>query len=164
MAKPIVLVGPMGVGKTTIGKKLAKKLDLPFIDTDKDIVKSHGPIPKIFETMGELHFRQLETDSLARALATNSVVATGGGVVTQEANRSLLRDHLVIYLSTSGKHISSRLVLGKRPLLKNGFADWKRIYEERKPLYSSVATREISTSDKSLNEVISEIENLVSNV
>lgn len=164
MPGPIVLIGPMGVGKTTIGKKLAKRLNLNFVDTDKEIVKIHGPIPKIFETQGEQYFRSLETDFLSKALTGQGVIATGGGVVTQEANRQLLRDHFVVYLSTTGKHISARLVIGKRPLLKNGFDDWKRIYEERKPLYKSVATKEISTSDKSLNQVIAEIEGLVANV
>ena len=164
MPGPIVLIGPMGVGKTTIGKKLAKRLNLNFVDTDKEIVKIHGPIPKIFETQGEQYFRSLETDFLSKALTGQGVIATGGGVVTQEANRQLLRNHFVVYLSTTGKHISARLVIGKRPLLKNGFEDWKRIYEERKPLYKSVATKEISTSDKSLNQVIAEIEGLVANV
>lgn len=164
MPGPIVLIGPMGVGKTTIGKKLAKRLNLNFVDTDKEIVKIHGPIPKIFETQGEQYFRSLETDFLSKALTGQGVIATGGGVVTQEANRQLLRNHFVVYLSTTGKHISARLVIGKRPLLKNGFDDWKRIYEERKPLYKSVATKEISTSDKSLNQVIAEIEGLVANV
>lgn len=164
MSGPIVLIGPMGVGKTTIGKKLAKRLNLAFIDTDKEIVKSHGPIPKIFETHGEQYFRSLETDFLTKALSGKGVVATGGGVVTQEVNRELLKDHFVVYLSTTGRHISARLVIGKRPLLKNGFEDWKRIYDERKPLYHAVATTEISTSDKSLSQVISEIEGLVENV
>lgn len=159
-----MLIGPMGVGKTTIGKKLAKRLNMAFIDTDKEIAKTHGPIPKIFETQGEEFFRELETQFLAKALGVEGVVATGGGVVTQEANRELLKNHFVIYLSTTGRHISARLVIGKRPLLKNGFEDWKRIYEERKPLYHSVATREISTSEKSLNQVVSEIESLVNHV
>jgi len=161
MNTPVVLVGPMGVGKTTIGKKLAKQLGLPFVDTDKEIVKQHGSISKIFEKSGEQHFRALEHKFLLAALATNSVVATGGGVVTQENNRQALRNSFVIYLSTNGRHIASRLLAGRRPLLKNGVADWRRIYQERKPLYEQVASVEIETSSKSLNSVVSEIVELV---
>ena len=161
MSGAVVLVGPMGVGKTTIGKKLAKQLGKSFVDTDKEIVKQHGAITKIFEKAGEQHFRALESEFLLAALASDSVVATGGGVVTQERNRDALRDAFVIYLSTNGRHIASRLLAGRRPLLKNGIADWKRIYEERKPLYEQVATVEVETSSKALNSVVSEIVELV---
>lgn len=161
MGAAVVLVGPMGVGKTTIGKKLAKQLGKSFLDTDKEIVKQHGSIAKIFEKSGEQHFRALETEFLLSALASDSVVATGGGVVTQERNRDALRGSFVIYLSTNGRHIASRLLAGRRPLLKNGIADWKRIYEERKPFYQQVATVEIETSSKALNSVVSEIVELV---
>ncbi|CAB4635368.1 MAG: AAA family ATPase [Actinobacteria bacterium] len=161
MGAAVVLVGPMGVGKTTIGKKLAKQLGKSFLDTDKEIVKQHGSIAKIFEKSGEQHFRALETEFLLSALASDSVVATGGGVVTQERNRDALRDSFVIYLSTNGRHIASRLLAGRRPLLKNGIADWKRIYEERKPFYQQVATVEIETSSKALSSVVSEIVELV---
>jgi shikimate kinase len=161
MSGAVVLVGPMGVGKTTIGKKLAKQLGRSFLDTDKEIVKQHGAITKIFEKAGEQHFRALESEFLLAALASDSVVATGGGVVTQERNRDALRDAFVIYLSTNGRHIASRLLAGRRPLLKNGIADWKRIYEERKPLYEQVATVEVETSSKALNSVVSEIVELV---
>jgi shikimate kinase len=162
MSAAVVLVGPMGVGKTTIGKKLAKQLGKPFLDTDKEIVKQHGAISKIFEKSGEQHFRTLESEFLLAALASDSVVATGGGVVTQERNRDALRGTFVIYLSTNGRHIASRLLAGRRPLLKNGISDWKRIYEERKPLYEKVATVEIDTSSKPLNSVVAEIVELVS--
>jgi shikimate kinase len=162
MSAAVVLVGPMGVGKTTIGKKLAKQLGKPFLDTDKEIVKQHGAISKIFEKSGEQHFRTLESEFLLAALASDSVVATGGGVVTQERNRDALRGTFVVYLSTNGRHIASRLLAGRRPLLKNGISDWKRIYEERKPLYEKVATVEIDTSSKPLNSVVAEIVELVS--
>lgn len=162
MSAAVVLVGPMGVGKTTIGKKLAKQLGKPFLDTDKEIVKQHGAISKIFEKSGEQHFRTLESEFLLAALASDSVVATGGGVVTQERNRDALKGTFVIYLSTNGRHIASRLLAGRRPLLKNGISDWRRIYEERKPLYEKVATVEIDTSSKPLNSVVAEIVELVS--
>ena len=157
----MVLIGPMGVGKTTIGKKLAKALDIAFIDTDKEIVRDHGSISKIFDKFGEQHFRKLESEYLERALNSGGVVATGGGVVTQESNRRILKEAFVIYLSSNGRHMASRLLAGKRPLLKNGMADWKRIYEERKPLYNQVASFEIETSSKSLAAIVSEIVEVV---
>lgn len=163
MGGAVVLVGPMGVGKTTIGKKLAKQLGRSFVDTDKEIVKEHGSIAKIFEKSGEQHFRALEHDFLVLALATSSVVATGGGVVTQESNRLALRGSFVVYLSTNGRHMASRLLAGRRPLLKNGMADWKRIYEERKPLYAAVADVEVETSSKAMASIVSEIVELVNN-
>jgi shikimate kinase len=161
MVKTVVLIGPMGVGKTTIGKKLAKSLGLPFIDTDKEIVRDHGSISKIFEKQGEKAFRSLESDYLVKALVEGGVIATGGGIITQDSNRKLLSDHLVIYLSTNGLHIASRLLGGKRPLLKNGVSDWKRIYEERKPLYEEVAKFEVSTSSKPLSQIVGEVAEIV---
>jgi shikimate kinase len=161
MAESVILIGPMGVGKTTIGKKLAKALDLKFIDTDKEIVKEHGSITKIFDKLGEAHFRQLESKFLKAAIAAGGVIATGGGVVTQEENRKVLKEGFVIYLSSNGRHMASRLLAGKRPLLKNGIADWKRIYEERKPLYQESSTVEVETSNKPLGDIVSEIVELV---
>lgn len=125
----IVLVGPMGVGKTTIGKKLAKKLGLPFLDTDQLVVREHGPIPEIFEKQGEPIFRQFEEAAVLEAIANPAVVATGGGAVLSEHTRVALTQAKVVYLSTDGRHMASRLVGGNRPLLKDGISDWRRIYE-----------------------------------
>lgn len=161
MAESVVLVGPMGVGKTTIGKKLAKQLNRMFIDTDKEIVRDHGSISKIFDKLGEQHFRELESEYLVTALETGGVVATGGGVVTRPNNRKILKENFVIYLSSNGRHMASRLLTGNRPLLKNGVADWKRIYEEREPFYQEVSSFEVETSSKPLAAIVAEIVKLV---
>ena len=153
----VVLVGPMGVGKTTVGKKLAKALKVPFIDTDAVVVAEHGEISKIFETQGEPAFRALEEATVAAAITEPSVVATGGGVVLSELTRERLKAATVVYLSTDGRHIKSRLTGGKRPLLKNGFDDWTRIYDERKPIYESVADITINTSGQSLAATLAAI-------
>lgn len=147
---PLVLVGPMGVGKTTVGKKLARALGVPFRDTDAIVTASHGPIPAIFDKLGEDTFRAFEEDALREALSSPAVVATGGGAVLRKANQQLLESATVIYLSTDGKHIPSRLRAGNRPLVKNGYEDWKRIYSERKTTYESVADHTIDTSGMSL--------------
>lgn len=153
----IVLIGPMGVGKTTIGRKLAKALKLQFIDTDNLITDEHGPIPAIFEERGEVVFRGLEEDALENAIRSSAVVATGGGAVISELTRKRLKAVTVIYLSTDGKHIASRLKNGNRPLIQNGVEDWRRIYDERKPLYLETADFEINTSGQPINASIKDI-------
>lgn len=155
--RPVVLIGPMGVGKTTIGKKLAKRLEVPFVDTDNLITKLHGEIPEIFEKQGEPRFRLYEEEALATALSMNQVVATGGGTVLSSTNQKALAGAIVIYLSTNGKHMRARLSNGNRPLLKNGVGDWKSIYEARKPIYQSLATFEIDASAESLGKTIDKI-------
>ena len=155
---PLVLIGPMGVGKTTIGKKLAHSWGLPFIDTDAAVVSKHGEISKIFEQAGEETFRQFETDALAAALLKPAVVATGGGIVLKDENRRLLDSHNVVYLATDGKHIQTRIQGSKRPLLQNGLSDWKRIYDQRKHLYEEVAKFTLDTSNMPLRAVILAIE------
>lgn len=150
----IVLVGPMGVGKTTIGKKLAKKLGLPFLDTDQLVVREHGPIPEIFEKQGEPIFRQFEEAAVLEAIANPAVVATGGGAVLSEHTRVALTQAKVVYLSTDGRHMASRLVGGNRPLLKDGISDWRRIYESRKDLYEQVADFTVDTSKMALKSVV----------
>ena len=153
----VVLIGPMGVGKTTIGRKLAKALKVPFIDTDNLITDEHGPIPEIFEERGEPEFRRLEEKAMEKAIRETGVVATGGGAVLSELTRKRLRAVTVIYLSTDGKHIASRLQHGSRPLLENGVEDWRRIYQERKPIYKSVADFEVNTSGQPISASIKEI-------
>jgi shikimate kinase len=156
-SKPIVLIGPMGVGKSTIGKKLSKKLGLTFVDTDLMIVKDHGPIPEIFKDKGEAVFRSYEELAVAHALKTPQVIATGGGAVLSGKNQRAIENAIVIYLSTNGQHMKSRLANGNRPLLENGISDWKRIYEERKPLYERLCDFEIDCSAASLSKTITEI-------
>jgi shikimate kinase len=147
----------MGVGKTTIGKKLARRLSLEFVDTDALVTKEHGEIPVIFESQGEAAFRSYEEDALREAVSKVRVIATGGGAVLSGTNQRLLENAVVIYLSTSGLHMKSRLENGNRPLLKNGIADWRAIYEARKPLYERLATFEVDTSAAGLGKTLDEI-------
>ena len=153
----VVLIGPMGVGKTTLGKKLAKSLGLVFRDTDAMIVAEHGEISAIFAEQGEPAFRKLEEAAVAEALASPAVVATGGGAVLSPANQAALRNATVFYLSTDGRHMASRLAHGNRPLLQNGIEDWRRIYAERRPVYEACADYEINTSTQSMASALDEI-------
>ena len=157
LRQAVALIGPMGVGKTTIGKKLSKKLEMNFIDTDQQIVSSYGPISEIFQSKGEPYFRGLEEQELAKALQSNAVVATGGGAVLSAINQTALKQAVVVYLATDGKHIQNRLVKGKRPLISNGLDDWRRIYEARKPIYEKIADVTVDTTGKGLKTIIDEI-------
>jgi shikimate kinase len=153
----------MGVGKTTIGKKLAKQLGRTFIDTDQLFVKEHGSIAEFFESKGEAAFRDLEEGFVAEALTSDAVVATGGGAVLSARTRTLLAEAFVVYLATDGRHMASRLSGGGRPLLKNGLQDWRRIYESRKALYVEVANLEVDTSALPLAGILEKIkEGLIS--
>ena len=158
----IVLVGPMGVGKTTIGKKLAKACALAFIDTDQVFVSKHGAITEYFEAYGERSFRDIEESIVADAIASEAVVATGGGAVLSDRTRAVLETAFVVYLATDGRHMASRLSGGGRPLLKNGLNDWRRIYESRKPLYVEVADLTVDTSNTPLAKIIEQIKEGIS--
>ncbi|MFY7819776.1 MAG: shikimate kinase [Rhodoluna sp.] len=156
-SKPVVLVGPMGVGKTTVGKKLAKRLELPFIDTDAVITKNHGDISSIFANIGEQAFREIDSETRVPLVPDPAVISTGGGAVLHEISRDALTLATVVYLSTDGKHIASRLRGGNRPLIKNGISDWRHIYNSRKPLYEQVADITVDTSNSSLVQTIDAI-------
>lgn len=160
MSRAIVLVGPMGAGKTTLGKKLAKKLGVSFADTDRLIGARHGSINRIFEKHGEEHFRALETKALQKALSEFDVVATGGGVVLKEENRQLLQNHRVIFLDTDAQSVLGKINLEKRPLLKDDPEAWERIYQSRVELYKSVADATLFTGSRPIRALMSELEEL----
>ena len=143
----VVLVGPMGAGKSTIGRALAEELGVPFHDTDTLIEQRCGAsIAWIFDVEGEAGFRDRET-AVIRELAggCGAVVATGGGAVLREENRRLLSDMgTVVYLETSVKQQLARTRRDrKRPLLRSG--DREQILAEllavRDPLYREVAEK-----------------------
>ena len=159
VAKAIVLVGPMGVGKTTIGKKLASSLSLPFRDTDAIFVSRFGDISSYFAEHGEQAFRSHEEDIVAEAISEPGVVATGGGAVLSETTRERLKLATVVYLATDGTHMAKRLSQGKRPLLQNGIQDWKRIYEERKSIYEQIANLQVDCSGAPIKQSVQDIRN-----
>lgn len=160
MSRAIVLVGPMGAGKTTLGKKLAKKLGVSFADTDRLVGARHGSISRIFEKHGEEHFRNLETKALERALSEFDVVATGGGVVLKEANRELIKSHRVIFLDTNAESVLGKINLDKRPLIKDDPEAWDRIYQNRVELYRDVADATLFTGSRPIRTLMAELEEL----
>ncbi len=151
----IVLIGPMGAGKTTLGKKLAKALELPFQDTDRMVESKHGSISSIFDGQGEEKFRDYEQDALVDALRAGGVVATGGGVVLREQNRRALDGHKVIFLDTDANSVIRRVNLLKRPLLRENPERWTEIYQQRLPLYESIAGEKLFTGNRPIKHLVS---------
>lgn len=151
----IVFVGPMGAGKTSIGKRVAKALGRTFTDTDRSVVAAHGPIPAIFEAHGEVRFREFERDAVIEALKSGGVVALGGGAVMDAATRADLAAHRVVLLTVEPRVVSARIRDSGRPLLDGGdaMAQWSRIAAERAPLYAEVADVSFDTSSGPLSAV-----------
>lgn len=158
----VVLVGPMGSGKTTVGEILAARLGSTCRDTDADIVATHGKaIPEIFVEDGEPHFRALEREAVRTALTehTGGVLALGGGAVLAEETRGLLAGLPVVFLDMGVAAAVKRVGLdAPRPLLLiNPRQQWRKLMEERRPLYTEVARAVVSTEDRTPNEVADEI-------
>lgn len=148
MTKPftnVYLIGPMGSGKTSLGQRLARKMQLEFFDNDLELERQTGAsVNLIFDLEGEKGFRKRETDMLKKLTARKGILlATGGGSVLSPENRELLSESgIVVYLRTSVKQQIRRLSRDKkRPLLQSGDREEKltRFAMERNPLYEALA-------------------------
>jgi shikimate kinase len=153
MVRHVVLVGLMGSGKTTVGRRLAALLGRPFVDADAALEQiTERTVAEVFAEDGEAAFRALEADTFEELLEHHepTVIASGGGLVLREDNRARLRrpEVTVVYLEASPSFLASR-VEGKthRPLLNGGEparAVLDRLHAERGPLYASVADVRVS--------------------
>lgn len=151
--RSVVLVGMMGAGKSTIGRRLAARLRLPFLDADVEIEAAAGmSIPDIFETHGEPHFRDGEARVIARLLDNGpAVIATGGGAFMREETRNRIRDKAVsIWLKADADTIMKRVKRrADRPLLQteDPAATVNRLLEAREPVYQgadlTIASRDV---------------------
>ena len=165
----IFIVGPMGSGKSTVGKIISDELFLDFFDTDDEIeIRTGASIDWIFDLEGESGFRKRESEMLDEMVKKNSIVlSTGGGIVLESSNRELLSSRgTVFYLSTPISVQVERTAKDKdRPLLKD--KDPKKILKElqkaRQTQYEEVADHIIDTENKSGSEVANEIVKLVKN-
>jgi len=163
LPQKIVLVGPMGAGKSTIGRLVSKQLNIPFKDTDHVIEERCGAdIPWIFDVEGEDGFRQRETSVLKDLMnETCLVLATGGGIILSQENRNLLKQaDRVVYLLADAEHLVRRTDKDKkRPLLQVANPRQKiiELLIERDPLYREVATHIVTTDTRSPKLVAREI-------
>ena len=163
----IFIVGPMGSGKSTVGKIISDELFMNFFDTDEEIeTRTGASIDWIFDLEGEEGFRKRESSILEEMVKQNSIVlSTGGGIILSDSNREMLSSRgTVFYLSTPISVQIERTSKDKdRPLLKNGDPEeiLTRLQKERKDLYESVSDHIIETENKSSQEVASEIINFV---
>jgi shikimate kinase len=154
---PVVLIGPPGAGKTTVGRRVARALGETFTDTDRAVVAAHGSIADIFREHGEPRFRELERAAVVAALAEGGVVSLGGGAVLDPATRADLAASAVVLLTVSEDAVRARIRGDDRPLV-DGLDSWRRLVADREGLYRSLADLTIDTSDRPLARIAREIE------
>lgn len=157
-----ILIGPMGVGKTTIGKALAHELSLDFNDTDELIEARVGkPIGDIFVEDGEEFFREIELQVVLESLPAPGVLSLGGGACLSQQAQSAIKSSgaKVIFLDISLAEVSKRVGFDKaRPLLAiNPRSQWQSLMDIRKPIYASLASQHLVVDGKSSHDIVTEI-------
>ena len=163
MLKKIVLIGPPGAGKSSIGKALAKELNLNFIDSDSEIEKiSHKKISEIFIEDGEPAFRLLEVDVVRKILADfEGVISLGGGAPINKEIQEVLQDanYPVVFIDVSIAQAAIRIGFNKdRPLLLvNPRQQWISLMNDRRPIYEKLASQTISSDNQKPHEVAKQI-------
>lgn len=159
----IILVGMPGAGKSTIGRSAARRLEMPFFDSDKELIARTGvSVATIFEIEGEAGFRARESALLAElAEKDGAVIATGGGAILAPANRTLFREHgTVIYLCASIEDLLRRTQRDvNRPLLRTGNprATLQALFDVRDPLYRECAHLVVDTGTQSVSRLVSDL-------
>jgi shikimate kinase len=163
VVKSIILIGPPGSGKSTIGKALSRKLAIPFTDTDDLIEARTGTsISQIFIDQGEPWFRDLEKEVLQEELAKiNGVLSLGGGAPLSDFAQELLRksDAAVVYLDVSLATAAPRVGFNRdRPLLLNNpRGAWQELMDKRRPIYEALATYVVKVDERAPKDIVDEI-------
>jgi len=164
--RPLVLIGPMASGKSTIGHQFAAQHGLDFADSDKRIVNRHGPIPAIFTSLGEHAFRQLEAREVAELVADGApkVVSLGGGAILDTGTQQLLAHCTVVFLDVDLETVRPRIERETgRPLLAGDpVARWNELATRRRPTYLRLADVVLDTRGKSPADVVQELTQLIS--
>lgn len=162
----IVLTGPPAAGKSTIGRLLADRLDLPLIDTDANIVDQFGVIGEIFVERGEDYFRRIEREvvrkALRRLLDRPGIVSLGGGAILNSGTRAqLLHPAIkVVHIDIDVETVSTRVNSPHRPLLRGAgtpVENWLALVKEREPLYSQVATFRVQASNSPPSTIVNRV-------
>ena len=162
----LIIIGPMASGKSVVGKKLSKRLDIDFYDTDEEIVKKTGvTISHIFDIEGEDKFRSREMNVFSNLIKKDGcVISTGGGIVLKEENRELLKKGTVLYLKTSIQTQLERTMNDKeRPLLRgkeNKEVTLRKMAKLRNPLYeksSNYIIEETDNSNQTVDKIINQL-------
>ena len=162
----LIIIGPMASGKSVVGKKLSKRMNLDFFDTDESIEKKAGTsISWIFDIEGEGSFRKRESDVFSELMELdNCVISTGGGIVLKKENRDLLKRQMVVYLEVSIQtQLERTLNDEKRPLISNKVNKeevLREIAKERIPLYeecSSLRVSEKNNPDLVVDEILNNL-------
>ena len=157
MSPTVVLVGPPASGKTRVAKALGRLTGRSVLDTDKEIVREHGPIPEIFASQGEDVFRKFERAAVSRALKSDAVVSLGGGAVINPETRRDLHAVPVAMITISEDAVAHRLKPGKRPLLKDGLESWKTLFQARRAWYHEVADQVFDASHRPVEDIAADI-------
>lgn len=162
----IALIGPPAAGKSTIGRLIAERLDIPLRDTDARIVAEHGDIQQIFASRGEARFREIEREvvrkSLRELLDRPGVVSLGGGAILNPGTRAQLKHPAIKVITIMIDAEVARVRLGgsRRPLLDDDddpVAAWQALVDERRPLYESVSTATVSASNEPPSTVVNRV-------
>ncbi|WP_029144233.1 shikimate kinase [Microbacterium luticocti] len=157
--RAVVLIGPMGAGKTSIGRKVAKALGVGFFDTDVAVSRTYGPIPEIFAAAGEARFRELEREAVKEGLRTDGIVALGGGAVLDADTRADLAAHRVVLLTVDPRTVAGRIRTSTRPLLQgeDALARWRQVSAERRELYDRLADVTFDTSTGHIRDIVARV-------
>lgn len=163
-ARPLVLIGPMAVGKSAIGQQLAQQLDIPYVDTDAVVVAAHGSIADIFAGRGEHAFREIEARTVAKAIEAakqrQTVISLGGGAVLDSGTQQLLEECTVIYLECDAATVADRIARNTaRPLLQgDAMSRWEALFAARQPVYERLADIVMDVRSGSVAEIALRLE------
>ena len=152
----LVLIGPPAAGKSRLGKRIARILGVPFVDTDRRIVAGNGPIAQIFSEHGEKHYRALERAEVKKALGERAVVALGGGAIIDPVTQADLLAHRVALITVSPDAVAARILGTSRPLI-TGIETWSALVASRREIYERLATRTWDTSHRPIDQIAAEI-------